>query len=40
MGDSFFATFEASPKEMDGELIRMNIPKAEIICVAYFKSEE
>jgi len=40
MADSYFATFDSSPKEMDGDVIRVMIPKTEIICVAYFKSNE
>jgi hypothetical protein len=40
MDDSYFATFEAIPKEMQGDVIKMKIPKTEIICVAYFSSEQ
>lgn len=39
ISDSYFATFESTPKEMQGESIKMKIPKHEIICVAYFSSE-
>jgi hypothetical protein len=40
MADSYFATFESSPKEMDGDVIRVMVPKTEIICVVHFKSDE